>query len=76
MLGHFRPLPFICGISVASLIFLFYKPEKQVIRKYPHPSESDGKVFRDQNKTCYKYTTHEVNCDANEGTLRDYPVQG
>ena len=55
---------------------MIYKPEKQIIHQYPHPSDANGKVFRDPNKTCYKYTTHEVNCDANEETLRDYPVQG
>jgi hypothetical protein len=76
MLGHFRLLPFIAGLGVAAIIFLIYKPEKQIIRQYPHPSDADGKIFRDPSKTCYKYTTHEVNCDANEATLRDYPVQG
>ena len=76
MFGHFRLLPFIAGIDVGILIFSVYTPNKQVIRQYPHPSESDKKVFKDPNGTCYKYTSHEVNCDVNEGTLRDYPVQG
>jgi hypothetical protein len=76
MLGHFRLLPFLCGLAIAGIVFMIYKPEKQIIHQYPHPSDANGKVFRDPNKTCYKYTTHEVNCDANEETLRDYPVQG
>jgi hypothetical protein len=76
MLGHFRLIPFICGIAVASAIFMVYKPEKQIIRQYPHPSSVAEKVFRDMNKACYKYSSHEVNCDSNEGTLKDYPIQG
>jgi hypothetical protein len=76
MIGHFRLFPFLCGIAIASLVFLVYKPEKQIIRQYPHPSQVKEKVFRDPNKTCYTYSSNEVNCDANEGTLRDYPVQG
>jgi len=76
MIGHFRILPFLVGLVVAGLIFSIYTPEKQVILQYPHPSETSGKIFRDQNKTCYKYSSHEVDCDANEGTLKDYPVQG
>lgn len=55
---------------------MIYKPEKQIIRKYPHPSDSTGKVYKDPNGMCYKYATHEVNCDANEATLKDYPIQG
>jgi hypothetical protein len=76
MIAHFRLLPFLAGVAIASLIFLVYKPEKQVIRQYPHPSEAKEKVFRDQNKACYKYTSHEVDCDANEENLKDYPLQG
>jgi len=76
MLDHFRILPFLAGLSVAAIIFLVYKPEKQIIHQYPHPKDAASKIFRDPGGTCYRYTTHEVNCDANEGSLKDYPVQG
>jgi hypothetical protein len=76
MLSHFRVLPFVGGIVLALLIFAIYKPQKQVMYKYPHPSDTDTKYFKDPNGTCYKYKSHEVNCDANEGTLKDYPIQG
>jgi hypothetical protein len=75
MFGHFRIIPFIIGVAVGSVLLYLYKPEKQVITMYPHPSKTEDKIFRDHNKVCYKYTTHEVNCDANEGTLKDYPIQ-
>lgn len=54
---------------------MVYKPQKQVIRQYPHPKEVGTKTFKDPNGTCYTYTTHEVDCDANEATLQDYPIQ-
>lgn len=76
MLDHFRLIPFLCGIAAASVIFMVYKPEKQVIHQYPHPSKGSDTVFRDMNKACYKYSSHEVDCDANEATLKDYPIQG
>jgi hypothetical protein len=75
MLNHFRLLPFLAGLAVAFLVFLVYKPQKQVIRQYPHPKDAESKIFKDPNGTCYKYTSHEVNCDANEATLTDYPIQ-
>lgn len=55
---------------------MVYKPEKHVIHQYPHPKDASTKIFKDPSGTCYKYTSHEVNCDANEATLKDYPVQG
>ena len=76
MFDHFRVFPFIAGLVIGVLISFFYKPEKQIIHQYPHPSEAKDKIFKDPNGTCYKYTSHEVDCDANEGTLKDYPVQG
>jgi hypothetical protein len=76
MFDHFRIIPFLVGIAVGILVFLVYKPEKQEIKQYPHPEEASTKIFKDPNGTCYKYTSHEVNCDSNEGTLKDYPIQG
>jgi len=75
MLSNFRIVPFLVGIGSAVLIFSFYKPEKEVIRQYPHPSESENKVYRDHNRICYKYSSHEVDCDANEATITEFPVQ-
>jgi hypothetical protein len=76
MIGRFRLFPFVLGLIAGGIALSFYKPEKQVILQYPHPSDTDTKIFRDPNKICYKYTSHEVDCDANERTLKDYPVQG
>ena len=76
MISHFRLFPFLAGLAIASVVFMIYKPEKQIICQYPHPSDSAGKVYKDPNGMCYKYATHEVNCDANEATLKDYPIQG
>ncbi len=76
MFGHFRLIPFLLGILAGIVVLFIYKPEKKEIKQYPHPSEASDKVFKDPNGACYKYTTHEVSCDANEATLKDYPVQG
>jgi len=76
MFGHFRLFPFILGVLAALGAMAIYRPEKQVIMQYPHPKDTENKVFRDLNKSCYKYSTHEVDCDANEATMKDYPVQG
>ena len=76
MFDHFRILPFGIGIALATLIMSIYKPERQIIHQYPHPKDTGDKIFRDLNKTCYTYKVHEVDCDKNESTLRDYPIQG
>jgi hypothetical protein len=72
---HFKLIPLLAGLAAGAFVARFYKQEKQVIHQYPHPSDAASKVFKDHNNVCYSYTVHEVNCDANEGTLKDYPVQ-
>jgi hypothetical protein len=76
LVEQFRIIPFILGLVGTYVVLSFYKPDKQIIRQYPHPSDTEDKIFRDPSGTCYKYSTHEVNCDANEATLTDYPIQG
>ncbi len=76
MLDHFRLIPFLGGLALGFLVFMIYKPQKEVIRQYPHPEDADKKTYKDPNGTCYKYSVHEVDCDSHEATLKDYPIQG
>lgn len=76
ILNHFKGFPFIAGIIFGLLAIHFRKPEKRVVIEYPHPNDTESKVFKDRNGTCYTYSVHEVDCDANEGTLKEYPLQG
>jgi hypothetical protein len=75
MLGHFRLLPFIGGIIIGILFFNNYKMETRSIFQYPHPENVHERVYKDINDVCYSYTAQEVNCNENEGTLKEYPLQ-
>jgi hypothetical protein len=75
MLKRFRLLPFLAGVAIGAAILLWFKPEKTVIYQYPHPDTVQHRVYRDRAGACYAYSAKEVNCDANEATLKDYPLQ-
>ena len=47
-----------------------------MIYEYPHPQNAENRIFKDKNAVCYSYKSKEVSCDANEGTLKQYPLQG
>jgi len=72
---HIKIVPLCIGLAVGAVVAHFFKPEIQTIYQYPKPTDSEKKIFKDHNNTCYSYSVHEVDCDKNEGTLRDYPVQ-
>jgi hypothetical protein len=75
MINHFSLVPFLVGIAAGLFLVFFYKVEPTYSYKYPHPSNVDGRVYKDKNGVCYKYNSKEVNCDSNEGTLKQYPLQ-
>lgn len=75
MLSHFEFLPFLLGFIVGVVGILFWKPKPRVIIKYPHPTSVEDVTYRDPNGVCYKYKTKEVSCDANESSLKPYPLQ-
>jgi hypothetical protein len=74
-LSYFEWKPFFLGLAVGGLLIIFFKPQKDTIYKYPHPKTVEQLVYRDHNGSCYKYTIKEVGCDANESSLKDYPLQ-
>jgi hypothetical protein len=64
-----------CNNNLILGLSFFFKSEQVVIMKYPHPSNVDGRTYKDKNKVCYRYTSKEVSCDENEGALKQYPLQ-
>ena len=74
MLKHIRLVPLIVGIIIGIIGIYFVKPEQSIIYKYPTPENSGKLIYKDKNGLCYKYTSKEVNCDANESRLKDYPI--
>ena len=68
--------PFLIGLIVGVLYIAFGgRGAHEVIYKYPHPTTVDALVYKDPNGACYRYRVQEVNCDANEGKLKEYPLQ-
>jgi len=77
MLHHFKIIPFAAGLAVGLFLLFFYTTPPIVVYTYPNPKD-DGthtRVYKDKNAACYSYSSKEVSCDANEGTLRPYPIQ-
>lgn len=75
MYKHFRLKFFLIGIAIGLCIVLFYRPPPQIIYEYPHPQNIKNRVYKDTNGICYKYNSQKVDCDANESTLKSYPIQ-
>jgi len=75
MINHFSIVPFLAGIACGVVIIVFFKAEPVTLTKYPHPTNVDGRTYKDKNDVCYRYTSKEVNCDDNEGALKPYPLQ-
>ena len=75
ILNHFQLLPFIFGIVAGAIMLYCHTPEPVILYKYPHPSNVNGRTYKDKNGVCYHYTSKEVNCDENETTLKPYPLQ-
>lgn len=75
MWQHFEVIPFVVGLSVGVIGLLFYKQPNRIVIKYPHPENAGKITYRDPNGVCYTYTSKEVSCDENEGTLKPFPLQ-
>jgi hypothetical protein len=76
MLHHIKLVPFAAGLVVGLFLLFFYTTPSLVIYQYPHPQDKETRIYKDKNAACYSYSSTEVSCDANEGTLRPYPLQG
>jgi hypothetical protein len=76
LFDFFYLVPFSIGLVLGILyIALGGRGSHEVTYKYPHPTTVDALVYKDPNGACYRYRVEGVNCDANEGKLKEYPLQ-
>lgn len=75
MLQHFRLLPFLLGIVAGIIGIYFVKPEQTVTMQYPTPERAAKAVYKDKNGICYKYDVKKVDCDKNEGKMKNFPLE-
>ena len=76
MFKQFKLIPFIIGICIGVFILFYYQTPMPIVYQYPHPDTVKDRVYRDRDGVCYSYTSLEVDCDKNEATLKEYPLQG
>ncbi len=75
MFKHFEIIPFLIGFFLGIFGLFFWKQHPNVILKYPHPSNVDKLIYKDANNVCYRYSSKEVDCDNNQSSLVQYPLQ-
>jgi len=74
MLKHFRLLPFVLGVIAGIIGIYFVKPEQTVTMQYPTPDRAEKAIYKDKNGICYKYSVKKVDCDKNEGKMKNFPI--
>lgn len=75
MFKHFRLIPFLIGLTLGIIGIYWVKPLDKIVYRYPNPQNVDKTVYKDKNGVCYSYVAEKVDCDKNEGTLKEYPLQ-
>ena len=75
MIKHFRIIPFLVGAAIGLYLVYNFNSDKPTVVRYPSPDNVDKLTYRDKNGVCYKYKSTEVDCNKNEKTLKQYPIQ-
>lgn len=74
MLKHIKLAPLLLGLLLGIIGILFIKPEQSITYKYPTPATAEKTIYKDKNGVCYRYDAKEVECDKNEGRLKEFPL--
>jgi hypothetical protein len=77
MFKHFKILPFLAGLIVSGVIFLYIIPEssKERVVKWPHPNNVEKTTYRDRNGLCYKFEAQIADCAKVKDRLQAYAFE-
>jgi hypothetical protein len=74
MIQHIVWWALVLGVVMGIIGIYYMDPSMTTVIKYPSPEMVDKLVYKDKNGVCYKYTTKEVDCDANESRMKSFPL--
>ena len=74
MIKHILLIPLLAGLVIGAVAILMIKPEQTITYKYPNPDHADKIIYKDKNDICYRYIAKKVDCDKNEGKMKDFPL--
>jgi hypothetical protein len=76
MLNHFKVLPFLIGLVVATIIFLGLKPEtNERVVKWPRPENAGKVTYRDRNGICYLFEAQITDCAKVKDKIKNYSIE-
>lgn len=62
MLNEINLYLFIQSFCIGIFFVYIVTPKKKIIHKFPSPNNVDSLVYSNNDNTCYKYETEEINC--------------
>ncbi len=77
MWNHFKVLPFLAGIILSGIVFIYLKPESAIdkVVKWPHPNNAGKIVYRDRNGLCYTFEAQIADCTKVQDKLKAYAFE-
>jgi len=74
LLKNIKFFPLLMSFAFGIFIVYILKPTPIIIVKYPNIENAGKLIYKDRNGTCFVYETKEVDCNANEGRIRAFPL--
>jgi len=74
LLKNIKFFPLLMSFAFGIFIVYILKPTPIIIIKYPNIENAGKLIYKDRNGTCFVYETKEVDCNANEGRIRAFPL--
>jgi hypothetical protein len=76
MWKHLKLLPFMLGLVLAGIAFIWLKPESSdKVVKWPHPNNAGKVVYRDRNGLCYTFEAQITDCVKVKEKLKNYAFE-
>jgi hypothetical protein len=76
MFHHFKLMPFIAGLVLSSIVFLYLKTDnKERVTKWPRPENAGKVVYRDRNGLCYTFEAQITDCAKAGDKLQTYSFE-
>lgn len=73
--GYIKPHIFIISFAIGILYIYLSQPTKEVVYRFPNPTNVNHLVYKDKNDGCYKYKLEERNCsELSKDQIKSQPV--
>ena len=69
-----QPLPFFLSFGVGLILVYLFRPQPEIVYKFPNPQNAEKVQYHSDNDACYSFKATKETCPMDKSKIKPQPL--